>query len=252
MPGKTSSKQSREDSDGVHLDLPKLVSQTAETTSSSSNDDHSRGNPPDSSRCQKRHPLRKNLNLLACHLCGDSTRTEAFLADRATNNVLQSWRQSSQKQYDAHIREWFVFFTKWHADPIRPTTSIAVDFLTSLYDERMELMSYSSINSVRCALPAILESPASAYSTFGEHPDIKRFMRGIFQSRPPLPRYCKLGMSICYSSTLAPWNSHELSLKDLTLKLVLSVALTTAQKGQFAITRHSGHGTRGDCLYVYA
>ena len=104
---------------------------------------------------------------------------------RATNIVLQSWRQSSQKQYDAHIRKWLFFCTKRQADPICPTISMAVDFLTSLYDEGM---SYSSINSVRCALSAILESPASAYSTFGEHPDVKRFMKGIFQSRPPLPR----------------------------------------------------------------
>ena len=65
---------------------------------------------------------------------------------------------------------------------------MAVDFLTSLYDEGL---SDSSINSARCALSAILESPTSAYSTFGEHPDVKRLMKGIFQSRPPLPRYCK-------------------------------------------------------------
>jgi len=33
---------------------------------------------------QKLHPLRKKLNLLACHLCGDSTRTEAFLREQPT------------------------------------------------------------------------------------------------------------------------------------------------------------------------
>ena len=34
--------------------------------------------------CQKLHPLRKKLNLLACHLCRDSTRTEAFLREQPT------------------------------------------------------------------------------------------------------------------------------------------------------------------------
>ena len=29
--------------------------------------------------CPTLHPLRKKLNLLACHLCGESTRTKAFL-----------------------------------------------------------------------------------------------------------------------------------------------------------------------------
>jgi len=107
---------------------------------------------------------------------------------------------------------------------------MAVDFLTTLYDEGL---TYSSINSTRCALSAILESPVSAYSTFGEHPDVKRFMKGIFQSRPPLLRYCKtwdVNLVLQYIGSMG--NSQELSLKDLTLKLVMLVALTTAKRGQ--------------------
>ena len=57
MPGKNSSKQSRGDSGGALLDLPKLVSQIAETTGSSSIDDHSQGNPPDSSREPETSPI---------------------------------------------------------------------------------------------------------------------------------------------------------------------------------------------------
>ena len=79
---------------------------------------------------------------------------------------------------------------------------------------------FGSINSARCALSAILESPASACSTFGEHPDVKRFMKGIFQSRPSLPRYCKtwdVNLVLQYIGSMG--NSQELSLKDLTLKL---------------------------------
>ena len=54
---KNSSKESRGDSSGALLDLPKLVSQIAETTSSSSIDDHSQGNPPDSSRVSETSPF---------------------------------------------------------------------------------------------------------------------------------------------------------------------------------------------------
>ena len=59
MSGKNSSKQSRGNSGGSFLDLPKLVAQTAETTSSSSNDDHSQGNPPDSSRVPETSPIEE-------------------------------------------------------------------------------------------------------------------------------------------------------------------------------------------------
>ena len=121
----------------------------------------------------------------------------------STNIVLQSCRQSSQKQNDAHIRKWLLFCTKRQADPICPTISLTVDLMTSFYDEGL---SYSSINLARCALSVILESPASAYSTFGEHPDVKRFMKGL------LPRYCKtwdVNLVLKYIDALG--NSYELS-----------------------------------------
>ena len=74
----------------------------------------------------------------------------------------------------------------------------------------------------------------ATYPTFGEHPDVKRFMKGIFQSRPPLPRYdCKTwDVNLVLQYICSMGNSQELSLKDLTLKLVMLVALTTAQRGQ--------------------
>ena len=179
-------------------------------------------------RCQKLYPLRKKLNLLACHLCGDY-KNRGF-SERATNIVLQSWRQSSQKQYDAHIGKWLLFYTKRQTDPICPTISMAVEFLTTLYEEGL---SYSSINSARCALSAILDSPDSTHQTFGVHPDVKRFIKGIFQSRPPLPRYSKTwDVNLVLQYLGAMGSSQELSLKHLTLKLVMLVALTTAQRGQ--------------------
>ncbi|KAK2546691.1 hypothetical protein P5673_033698 [Acropora cervicornis] len=145
----------------------KLVSQIAETTGGSSIDDHSQGNPSDSSRVPESSPIEAK----ACPLCRDSTRSEAFLREQS---ILFSIPGAN------HHRN----------NPICPTISVAVDFLTSLYDGRL---SYSSINSVRCALSTILESPASgySYSTFGEHPDVKRLVKGIFQSRATLPLHCK-------------------------------------------------------------
>lgn len=124
-----------------------------------------------------------------------------------------------------------------------------MDFLTSLYDEGL---SYSSINSARCALSAILESPASAYPTFGEHPDVKRFMKGIFQSRPPLPRYCKtwdVNLVLQYIGSMG--NSQELSLKDLTLKFVMLVALTTAQRGQSLQLLDTQNMVQEETAYTY-
>lgn len=190
MPGKNSSKQNRGNSGGALLDLPKLVSQIAETTSSSSTDDHSQGNPPDSSRVPETSPIKENPESVSLSFMRRLYKNRGF-SERATNIVLQSWCQSSQKQYDAHIRKWLHFCTKRQADPTHPTLSMAVDFLTTLYDKGL---SYSSINSARCALS------------------------------------WDVNLVLQYISSMG--NSQELSLKDLTLKLVMLVALTTAQTGQ--------------------
>ncbi len=49
-------------------------------------------------------------------------------------------------------------------------------------------LSYSSINSARCALSTILQLSDSEV-TFGQLPIVKRFMKGVFELRPALPRY---------------------------------------------------------------
>ena len=89
MPGKNSSKQSRGDSGGAFLDLPKLVPQTAETTSSSSNDDHSQGNPPDSSRVPEKSPIEEKAESVSLLFMRRLYKNRGF-SERATNIVLQS------------------------------------------------------------------------------------------------------------------------------------------------------------------
>ena len=126
---------------------------------------------------------------------------------------------------------------------------MAVEFLTTLYEGGL---SYSSINTARCALSAILDTPDSVLPTFGEHPDVKRFMKGIFQSRPPLPRYTKtwdVNTVLQYIGSLG--DSQDLTLKDLTLKLVMLVALTTAQRGQSLHLMDTQGMVREEAAYTF-
>ena len=102
--------------------------------------------------------------------------------------------------------------------------------MTELYDLGL---GYSSINTARCALSAILECRSSSNSTFGQSVDAKRFMKGIFQSRPALPRYNKTwDVQTTLQYLLSMKDTKDLTLKELTLKLVILVALTTVQRGQ--------------------
>ena len=70
-------------------------------------------------------------------------------------------------------------------------------------------------------------------NTFENHPLVTRLMKGVFESRPTLPRYnsiWNLSTVLDFIKTLGP--NEELSLKNVTLKCVTLVALLSRQRCQ--------------------
>jgi len=68
-------------------------------------------------------------------------------------------------------------------------------------------------------------------SPVGQHPLVKRLMRGVYNSRPPQPRYSKtweVSKVLEYLTGLG--NNSSLSLKTLSGKLALLMALVTASR----------------------
>ena len=112
-------------------------------------------------------------------------------SEKATCIILQSWRQSSQKQYDGLIRKWVGFCSQREVDPFHPTIGLAVEFLTMLYENGL---SYSSINSAGSALSAILDEPDSLHLTFGS----------LVKVDPLCLVTVRSGMLTWFSSTLVP------------------------------------------------
>ena len=103
-----------------------------------------------------------------------------------------------------------------------------IEFLTCLYHQGLN---YSSINVARSALSSFVIMKGTA--TVGNHSLISRFMKGIFSLRPPVPRYeviWDVNIVLDFLRKLAP--IYKLSLKQLTLKLTMLIALVTAQRAQ--------------------
>jgi hypothetical protein len=91
-----------------------------------------------------------------------------------------------------------------------------LDFLTSLYENSL---SYSAINSARSALSAF--GIVHDGVTFGSHPLI-RFMKGICNLRPPIPRYIHTwDVSIVLKELRHVSPVKYLTLKNLTYKLAM-------------------------------
>ena len=104
-----------------------------------------------------------------------------------------------------------------------------IEFLTKLYHDTNE--GYSTINTARSALSLIIE-PVDGY-TFGKQPLVRRFVRGIFKLRPPLPRYSSCfdaGQVLRYLQSME--SIDKISLEELSLKLVMLYCLLTAQRDQ--------------------
>ena len=113
-----------------------------------------------------------------------------------------------------------------------------LEFLTLLYHKGL---SYSSINSAKSALASfvVIEGEFSLSNS----PDVTRFMRGIFNLRTPKPKYSVTWDVNVVLEQLRLWFPHEnLTLKELTLKTVTMVALTSGLRAQ------SIHDMDLDCM----
>lgn len=109
-----------------------------------------------------------------------------------------------------------------------PAIADVLEFLTELYESDC---SYSTLNTARSALSTIVTLPGNI--SVGNHPLIVRFLRGVFQTRPALPKYTSIWdvkVVLTFLKTLSP--ASKLTLKDLTLKLTMLLMLVSGQRIQ--------------------
>ena len=92
-------------------------------------------------------------------------------------------------------------------------------------------LGYSALNTARSALSTIISLQGN--KSFGDHPLVTRLLKGVFNTRPTLPKYTvvwDVNTVLDHLKTLHPPKS--LSLKDLTLKLIMLLALLSGQRCQ--------------------
>ena len=141
---------------------------------------------------------------------------------------MASWRESTKKQYRTYLTRWKQFCAERNINWSNATVEQGIDFLANLFEQEL---SYSAINTARSALSVIL-TPKDGTS-FGENRLVCRFLKGVFEIKPALPKYKKIwdvGQVLTYVRSLT-LNS-ELSLKQLSHKLVMLLALLTGQRCQ--------------------
>ena len=144
------------------------------------------------------------------------------LSVSATDLVLSSWRDKSTKSYDSSFGKWARWCDERDKNPISGPISDIANFLAELYEKDYQ---YRSINSYRSAISSAHDK-VDGYSV-GQHPTVCRLMKGIFNKRPPQPRYSfTWDVQKVTSYISAMGDNNALSLKLLSFKLVTLLALT--------------------------
>lgn len=111
---------------------------------------------------------------------------------------------------------------------MQPTVPLVIEFLQELFDKGM---GYSAINTARSAISSVITLPNNI--PLGTHPLVRRFVKGVYNLRPSIPRYqftWDVQKVLSFLGTLYPLCS--LGLKELTHKLVMLTALVTGQRCQ--------------------
>lgn len=160
-----------------------------------------------------------------------------------------SWRTGTRKQYETTLSKWKLYCSTRQINPFSPAIEEGINFLGELYDHGI---GYSGLNTARSALSSIIILPNNL--SFGNHPSVCRFLKGVYETRPTLPKHQEIwdvSTVLDFLKTLHPVEG--LSLKDLTLKLTMLLALTSAQRCQTlqALSLENMKLTDEQCIFYF-
>ncbi len=148
---------------------------------------------------------------------------------------------STQLQYRTYLNRWFEYCNNVSVDPYTASVNTALNFLSNLYTNGL---SYSAINTARSALSSVLDVTDGA-TPFGQLPLVKRFMKGVFQLRPALPRYNSIwDVKTVFDYFRSQPPIADLTLKELSSRLAFLLSLCSGQRCQTI------RSLRIDCMQV--
>lgn len=149
-------------------------------------------------------------------------------SEHSIKYICQSWKRSTSKQYDLIWNKRLIWCSKWKISAIHPSESEILNYLSDL---ALNGRSFSVINAHTSAICQTLA--VCGNSSLCDNPALSHFMKGIFIAKPPKPKYtCTSDVSKVLTFLNTLWPLQNLSLKELTLKLVALLALSTAQRVQ--------------------
>ena len=158
--------------------------------------------------------------------CVRSSLQSQGVSDGASKLILASWRPNTEAAYSANWGRWAGWCQQNGYNQLSAPIGAILDFLTHEFAEGKQ---YRTLNSYRSAIS--MTHPPIDGTVIGKHPLVVRLMRGIFNSRPPQPRYsCSWDVGRVLEFIRSLGDNEVLTLKDLTHKLATIMALANASR----------------------
>ncbi|KAI8433085.1 hypothetical protein MSG28_013943 [Choristoneura fumiferana] len=219
---------------GAHLDLPDNdaipVPVSPPAPRSAANDDNALNECDYHQQTCKNTTVTQDSTSLedtAYPGCRDALR-KAFSSrgtpDVALELMIGSLSKNTLLQYGVTYKSWWQFCQAHKLNPYTATSPNVMLFLTERYNNGD---AYGSINNHRSALSLLLSSDLSSDLL------IKRLLKGVYKSRPALPKYSSTWDPQLVFNYIENWvPNRELPIEKITKKLVVLLALCTAHRVQ--------------------
>ena len=130
------------------------------------------------------HPLRKTLQLAVWPISGVVSRQLDFQKKCAK----LSWWESTQQRYEGPWKVWTSWCVQRQKCPFSAPVNDILTFLAEQFNSRD--LAYRTI-AVYKACISQLHDPIEGRQ-LGNLPLVSRFMKGIFELRPPQPKLCSI------------------------------------------------------------
>jgi hypothetical protein len=148
------------------------------------------------------------------------------LSDRVTEIIRKSWRTSTESAYNNAWRQWVSWCIERETDPLSAPVREVLEFLCERFEAGKQ---YRTINTLRSAISMTHEEVDGV--RVGQHPMVSRFLKGVYNLRPPAPKHTTtwdVDTVLDYLNGL-PDNAC-LDLQQLSHKLTMLLALTNADR----------------------
>ena len=148
------------------------------------------------------------------------------LSERVTDIIRKSCRASTESAYSNAWRQWVGWCLEQETDPLSAPVRYILEFLCERFAAGKQ---YRTINMLRSAISMTHEEVDGV--RVGQHPMVSRFLKGVFNLRPPAPKYTvtwSVDVVLDYLGGLP--DNEQLNLQQLSHKVTMLMALTNADR----------------------